>query len=247
MMNLAILLLVAVLGLYLVVPGVAKLLLRARFHRLVQESGCICLTFDDGPHPVATPQILTLLETAQIKATFFVLGKQAEQYPELIDLIMRKGHEIGEHGYRHMNAWKTNPFRYAIDLWRGSRWIQPASVQVNLFRPPFGKLNLITLLYLTLERRQLAFWDIDPRDYDQQSPMNVARYVIEHLDPGKVVLLHDGRVRPGDDPAVTVQALKLILEAVAARKLRFTTLSEAFAEQSALATGYHVTRRIQGS
>lgn len=246
MLKLAITLFAAGAGIYLILPALLKPYLKARFRRRIAASGCACLTFDDGPHPVSTPQILDLLAAAKAKATFFVLGKQAEQYPELIARIAAQGHELGEHGYGHLNAWKADPIRYALDLWRGKRWIGPApacgvaAARVSLFRPPFGKLNLITLLYLCLGRRRLAFWDADPKDFNGRSPAEVAQDVIMSLDPGCVVLLHDGRVRPdgnrpGSDPASTVQALAWALEAAAPRKLRFATLSEAMAQPSSAA------------
>lgn len=238
--------LAALVGLYVLLPALVKGLLRLRFLRRIRKSGCVCLTFDDGPSPKATPQILALLRQAGARATFFIVGEAAEKCPELVAAIAHEGHELGEHGYGHLHAWKSNPLHYAADLARASRMIRHfASRYGSLFRPPYGKLNLLTLLYALLTRRRLAFWDLDPRDYAQTSPARLAQQVLSELAPGRVVLFHDGRRRPESDPAVTVEALKLVLEAAAPRRLEFATVSEALARArgTAAPADYPLPRR----
>jgi hypothetical protein len=95
------------------------------------------------------------------------------------------------------------------------------------FRPPFGKLNFVSLLCAVLGRRRMAFWDIDPRDYQQETAAAVAEFVIPRLGPGRVVLLHDGRRGRGKRADVTVEALRLILESDAGRATRWATVSAA--------------------
>lgn len=216
---------------YYGIPGLIKVMLRRRFLARVRRSGCTCLTFDDGPNPLVTPQIARELHQAGVRATFFLIGDRARRHPEITALLTSLGHEIGEHSYAHKNAWKSGPWASIRDLWRGNRALAGlcnGNPPLSL-RPPFGKLNLVTLLYAWLKRRHLIFWDVDPRDYAQTNPDEVARHVLARLARGRVILLHDGRMRQEVDPAVTLVALRLILNHLAQSGLRFATVSEALA------------------
>jgi peptidoglycan/xylan/chitin deacetylase (PgdA/CDA1 family) len=215
--------------LYLVVPWFAKNLLRRRLMTRARQRGCVCLTFDDGPDPRSTPRILQLLDAAGAKGTFFLLGRQAQQHPELVRQIAASGHEVGEHGHAHRHAWKTGPVSYLRDLLQGRRSLAYAlgADTVRVFRPAFGELNLLTLVYLLVGRRRLVMWDVNPRDFEQQTGSEVAALVLRSLEPGGIVLLHDGRADAPGSADVTVDAVRLILVEAARRGLRLTTASEA--------------------
>ena len=90
----------------------------------MKENHQVCLTFDDGPNPESTPDILALLEDLGVKATFFLIGENINKYPDLYHKIIKQGHEIGDHGYRHVNACACLPFCAVIDLIRGSSVIK---------------------------------------------------------------------------------------------------------------------------
>ena len=214
---------------YFLVPWAFKIVMRRRFVCAIRRSGCTCLTFDDGPHPEATNQILDLLRAAGAKATFFLIGEKVERYPELVARIQAMGHEIGEHSYHHTHAWKTGPYGSYVDLEKGRRIIGKyvSSQSPIAFRPPYGKLNLVTLLYVILRRRRLTFWDIDPKDFGSPSPESIADAVNAKMRAGSTILLHDGRSSPGSDEESTVSALRLVLESAVQRRLRLTTVSQA--------------------
>lgn len=218
------------LVLYIIVPWAAKAFLRRRFLVTIGRSGCTCLTFDDGPNPASTPEILQLLKDAGAKATFFVLGENAAKYPELVAQIVAMGHQVGEHSYRHRHPWKTGPLGSVADIVTG-RHIATRHISSDepiWFRPPHGKLNLISLFYILLAKRRVAFWDINSRDYQHESGEPVAALVVDRLSVGSVVLLHDGRINPSMNVDSTLSGLKSILEAAATRGLRLTTIREAF-------------------
>lgn len=219
----------SVFFLYIILPFVITLILRKRFRNQINKSKCICLTFDDGPNPDSTPEILGLLQAADVKATFFVMGENAFKYPDIVKKIVDLGHEIGDHSFSHKYPWYCDPYRSLMDIIRGKWAIEKysKSSEPMLLRPPYGKLNLASLLYVILARRRLAFWNVDPKDYEQDSGENVADFVIKHLFPGKVILLHDGR-RKQNGTIITVTAVKLILENAKKRGLKFTTMSEIF-------------------
>ncbi|MHC4962555.1 MAG: polysaccharide deacetylase family protein, partial [Planctomycetota bacterium] len=109
-----------VLCLYLGLPYLARILLKKKFLSDIGKDEQVCLTFDDGPNPESTPDILTLLDDLGVKATFFLIGENIKKHPELYHKIINQGHEIGDHGYRHVNACACLPFCAVIDLIRGS-------------------------------------------------------------------------------------------------------------------------------
>lgn len=186
----------------------------------------IFLTFDDGPDPIATPRILDILDGLGAKATFFVIGRRAEEYPAIVQSIILRGHEIGEHGYSHVHPWMSWPGKYLQELVRSGNAVRKyTGGQIHVaFRPPYGKLNLFTLLYAFFTRRRLAFWDLDPRDYENMDAKSVANNILRSLGKRSVVLLHDGRTDPGSSAAdLTVQALKIVIDQIAPG-IRFRTL-----------------------
>ena len=221
----------ALAGLYLVVPWLTKSFLRRRLLARARRIGGVCLTFDDGPEPRSTRRILRLLEDTGAKATFFLLGRQAERYPELVREIVAAGSEVGEHGQDHRHAWKTGPLAYWRDLQQGRRSVAKAlgAGEVKVYRPAFGEMNLLTLVYLALGRRRLVMWDVNPRDFEQETGAEVAARVIKLLKPGSIILFHDGRADAAGDPEVTVEAVRLVLADARRRGLRLVTASEAMA------------------
>lgn len=222
-----------VVVIYIVIPWGAKLLIRKRFLTRAKGANTIFLTFDDGPEPESTGRIIELLRKARAKATFFVLGKNVERYPHLAKSIIENGHEIGEHSYQHLHAWKTGPLKSLRDLSKGEEALRRRSLldhQRTLFRPPFGKMNLVTLLYVWLRKKQVAFWNIDPKDYDAACGQEVADRVIRQLEAGDVILLHDGRRNGNSNTQVTTAALGLILDACERKGLNTSLIGQLFGD-----------------
>jgi len=214
---------------YLLVPMGVKVLMRRRFLEKARKSGSVCLTFDDGPDPQATPAVLALLSNYDVKATFFVVGEKIERHSDIVDAIIRAGHEVGGHGYSHAHPFSCGPIRSIAEVTRSDRAIGKffAGREVSLYRPPFGKVNLFSLVVLWAKRKKLVFWDIDPRDYQQSSGESVAGYLIARLPAGNVILLHDGRTSSkGSSWTVTVSALKGFLEYAAENGVKFRTVGE---------------------
>ncbi len=204
---------------------------RRRFLERIRVSGGVCLTFDDGPNPEATPRIQALLDQAGIKATFFVTGEHAEQYPELIHNLLASGHEIGEHSYSHRHPWHADPVHSWRDIVRTQQVLKRilGSDGACYFRPPFGKLNWVTLLYVLIRRRPLAFWNVSPRDFQQPSAQAIVDLILADLGPGRVILLHDGRYQTdlNNSADLTVQAVEILLKEFAQRDIHPVTLRQA--------------------
>lgn len=146
----------------------------------------LCLTFDDGPDPVSTPQILDILQAHDVHATFFCTGKKVHAFPGLFARMVAGGHTIGNHGYSHLNGLKTSVRTYCSDAMRG-RDITCS----NLFRPPYGRLRVRQ--YKILERSmQIVFWDLMPYDFDQKMTPEASYSILsKSYRPGSVIVMHD--------------------------------------------------------
>lgn len=214
---------------YFVMPYFARNAIRSKFLEKIEKSDCVCLTFDDGPNPQSTPKILSLLNELDVRATFFLVGKNIEEYPELLQEIINQGHEVGDHGYKHVHAWACFPFRAALDLFRGFSTVKK-HINFNQgvwLRPPYGKLNLITLCYSLVYRRKLAFWNVDPRDYLPQSPETLSENVLKKINGGAVVLLHERWSDSNQSLESNLKAIEIIVKSVKNQGRHVVTLSEA--------------------
>lgn len=146
------------------------------------------LTFDDGPHLEATPYVLDVLRSHGAKATFFVLGKNALQHPELIELMKEEGHQIANHGMNHLNGWTTGTHIYLEDQQAGK-----AIVNSSVFRPAYGKLTLSQYKKLK-QTEQVVFWDVISGDFDTEVDGNrVRKNVVDNVRNGSIVVFHDSQ------------------------------------------------------
>ena len=123
----------------------------------------IYLTFDDGPSSLVTEDILSILEEESIKATFFCVGKNVIKNPDLYKKILTRGHSIGNHSMTHPNGWKANSSFYQNDINQATELINS-----NLFRPPFGRFNIYSLLQI-LKKYKLVMWDVLSGDFDEKT------------------------------------------------------------------------------
>jgi peptidoglycan/xylan/chitin deacetylase (PgdA/CDA1 family) len=218
--------------LYIFWPWMVKTSLRKKFLRVASKSSGICLTFDDGPDPVFTPTVLDMLAKSNAKATFFPIGKNVERYPDLMKRIVKEGHELGEHGYTHKHPWVTGPYGTWLDVWRGGHQLATYARNgaITLFRPPYGKLNLVSMLYIFLNRKIAVFWNLDPKDYRLSSENTTPLSIQEQVSNGTVILFHDGRcgiAKSGHE--TTLKVLELVLESARNKGLKPITINELYA------------------
>jgi peptidoglycan/xylan/chitin deacetylase (PgdA/CDA1 family) len=202
--------------------------------RLATGERVVALTFDDGPDPVFTPQILDLLAAHGARATFFVLGERAARHPELIQRMHREGHAVGTHTQRHRLRFHVGSPRYV------QREIEDAVAVVaallpsgpSLFRPPQG---LRTPCFASGWRRTRGLtcvtWSVRGLDSFATTASAILERIGPQLVPGAIVALHDGTgLGGGCDRAPTLAALTAILEACAAHGLRCVAIADALAE-----------------
>jgi peptidoglycan/xylan/chitin deacetylase (PgdA/CDA1 family) len=224
---------VITLALYLLIYGLGVVMPRWGMFADVIEAAepgrnVVALTFDDGPDPETTPKVLELLARYDAKATFFVIGKKAEQCPDMLRAIVAAGHELGLHGYAHsrVTAFRHEQFIEA-DLRRAQAVLAPfVATPIPWFRPPIGHVTLRIGRVAKRLGLSIVCWTVRGLDgLPGAEPAAVARRVEYGLEDGGIVALHEAFEHARGLPA-GVAALDGILSTIAARGWRSVTLSE---------------------
>jgi peptidoglycan/xylan/chitin deacetylase (PgdA/CDA1 family) len=148
------------------------------------------LSFDDGPHPVATPFVLEQLSNFNAKASFFCIGKNVQLYPDIYAVITEANHTIGNHTQNHMNGWKNTTDHYITDIQEATK-----SIHSNLFRPPYGRISFAQIKALRSNPslpQDIVMWDVLSGDFDTTiTGEQCANNVIQHGGPGSIIVFHD--------------------------------------------------------
>lgn len=144
------------------------------------------LTFDDGPTPRVTEWVLDILSSFDAKATFFCLGKNVEQFPEIYQRIINEGHVVGNHTYDHPNGWKTKDSSYCNNVKQCSELVDS-----KLFRPPYGKISRSQHTVLK-DDYTIVMWDVLSGDFDLSiTPEKCLDNVINNSSKGSIIVMHD--------------------------------------------------------
>jgi peptidoglycan-N-acetylglucosamine deacetylase len=193
--------------------------------RVETSSKTVALTFDDGPNPVGTQPMLDVLAAKQVRATFFLTGRELEEHPELGRAIAAAGHEIGNHSYSHERMVFVTPGYVADEVERTDAEIRKTGYPGEItFRPPNGKKLVALPCYLSAHNRRTITWDIEPNSYpevDRSAPA-IAGHVIDRVRPGSIILLHGmyaGRER-------TREAIGPLIDQLRQRGYRFVPVSD---------------------
>ncbi|MEN6325380.1 MAG: polysaccharide deacetylase family protein [Syntrophomonas sp.] len=185
----------------------------------------VAITFDDGPHPIYTPQILDILDKYRIKASFFLIGSQMDKHPEIVVDIFARGHVVGNHTYHHYGNLKEK--EKEVILSELKQWDQTMKKingqKTGLFRPPRGFIGGDILLAAEDNGDSTIMWTICADNRNAPTPELMARRVEENIGPGGIILLHDGvsKARWKD-----VKASELIIKSLSAQGYRFVTIPE---------------------
>jgi peptidoglycan/xylan/chitin deacetylase (PgdA/CDA1 family) len=144
------------------------------------------MTFDDGPVPEITEEILEMLKKYQAKATFFMVGDNVRKFPGIFEMVKAKGHAVGNHTFHHLNGWTTSPGAYIDDVGQCRKLVDSP-----LFRPPYGRITP-TQYFLLRKQYRIVLWSVLSRDYDPKvTPDECLRRVLSHTGNGAVVVFHD--------------------------------------------------------
>ena len=183
----------------------------------------VYLTFDDGPHPTWTPQVLDILRDYDAQATFFVLGELAALRPGLIQRIGNEGHVIANHTYNHQSMAGMSFSRFQWQIQATENAVRGAGGQIApCLRPPYGAMDGNTRSFAAALGYDVIMWDVDPRDWAQPGAGVIADRVVFNTRPGSIVLLHDG----GASRAQTVAGLRSIMSRLSAQGYEFRALCQ---------------------
>ncbi|NEP10999.1 MAG: polysaccharide deacetylase family protein [Symploca sp. SIO2C1] len=209
---------------YLVVPDS----FRGKIVRQVQLSSpqkAIALTFDDGPSPDITPQVLSILKDNNLPATFFILGRNLKKFPRIGQQILADGHVLGNHTWHHWYH-RMREFIIAREIESTAKLISEITggVRTNLFRPPYGHRYNGIVDYARKRKDVVVLWSVDSEDWRGQdiSVAELVEQVVTEAEPGAIVLMHD---TGGDDNKI-VQALPKIIEELSDRGYTFVTIPQ---------------------
>ncbi|MBS1601008.1 MAG: polysaccharide deacetylase family protein [Bacteroidetes bacterium] len=169
-------------------PWILKKIYAKCIWNMPREKKIIYLTFDDGPHPVATPFILDELKKYSAKATFFCIGKNVVEHHDLYRRIIAEGHRVGNHTHHHLNGWKTTDQKYFDDIRQAAKYIDS-----NLYRPPYGRISHFQINNLKNSLGyHIVMWDVLSADFDRNiNGDRCAINVIANTKPGSIVIFHD--------------------------------------------------------
>jgi len=196
-----------------------------------RNSGTVCLTFDDGPHPDHTPRLLDVLKLHQVPATFFVVGARVAAYPAVVRRIVDEGHSVGHHSFYHGDPARTSA-RDLLDEVRRTDDVLTAVVGrcPTFFRPPHGKLTIGKTWRLWRAGQSIVLWNVDPKDWSCADARELhSRMKGRSLQGGDVLLLHDSH------PHGAALVPELVAEAQCSG-LRFATIPEWLGQAKSLSS-----------
>ncbi len=213
-------------GIFLIgIPFLSRAVTRIR-----TDAPLIALTFDDGPHPSYSRQILGILRKHGAHATFFVVAERARQYPEIIDEIISQGHEIGNHSLSHRHLLSLSSFTVQYeDIGAAQEIIEGLSgTAPRLYRPPMGYKTPETFRAAKSLGLRVVGWKIKGWDTVLRDPERIAGHILSRAKRGTIILLHDSSSlkKRFADRSATIDALPLILSGLGRLGLRCVTLSE---------------------
>jgi peptidoglycan-N-acetylglucosamine deacetylase len=207
------------------------------FTKVNTQELVVALTYDDGPNPTYTNQLIDLLNQLEAKATFFAIGKNIETHPETVKKIIDSGHEIGNHSYSHQKLiWKTPAFvRSEID--KTDELLRQLGVnQEILFRAPFGYKRFTLPYILKQMHKKNIMWNVDPKDYQETNPEVIAQGILEKVQPGAIILMHDGGSDSENetlsDRTATIAATEIVIHKLQAQGYKFLTVSQMLVNQA---------------
>lgn len=190
----------------------------------------VALTFDDGPNEPYTSQLLDVLDKYQVKATFFIVGKNVETYPETAKRIVAEGHIVGNHSYSHSANHALTEFGVKDMKVAQAVIFDVTGVLPDLYRPPHGKHTPWELWSVRKSKLLPTNWSVSTSELKGLPPAIMANRIVSQAKAGSIILLHDGYGTQHNitkaDKTVTIQAMPLIIEQLQAKGFRFVTVPE---------------------
>ncbi|HEY5742671.1 MAG TPA: polysaccharide deacetylase family protein [Terrimicrobiaceae bacterium] len=205
-------------------PGRPVLPAKLSYNSCTVEGPYIAMTFDDGPNPQLTPKLLDMLKERGLKATFFVVGKNVEEFPEIVRRMSEEGHEVANHSWSHVALTKIGgeSFRKQIENTNDSI-ARVTGKRPILMRPPYGATSALLNRRLTEQfGMKVILWSVDPLDWKYRNANRVYNHIVQNTHPGSIILTHDIH-------ATTVAAMPATFDSLLAKGYKFVTVSELIA------------------
>jgi peptidoglycan/xylan/chitin deacetylase (PgdA/CDA1 family) len=184
----------------------------------------IALTFDDGPHAANTPRLLDMLKQRGIKATFFMVGECAQEYPQIVKRIVAEGHEVANHSWKHLQLTKMGEATLKQDLQKAhDAIVAGGGVAPKLLRPPYGAFRPEQQKWAHNEfGYKCILWDVDPLDWKVRNAAHVESEILKHTVSGSIILSHDIH-------KTTIDAMPSTIDTLLSRGFKFVTVSQLLA------------------
>ena len=196
-------------------PGLLTRLYPSCIWNFPRDNQSIYFTFDDGPHPEATPFVLDTLKQYNAKGTFFCIGKNVAAHPDIYKRILNEGHAVGNHTFDHLNGWKTPDQEYIKNIGDARNYIDS-----KLFRPPYGRITKFQIRLLTASENvkqktvfKIIMWDVLSGDFDMSSSAEkCVKNVTSNAKAGSIVVFHDSEKAMPRMQKALIESLKYFSE-----------------------------------
>ena len=187
-------------------PWVYRVFFPGTVWRINPDEKCVYLTFDDGPVPELTPWVLDVLDSYQLKATFFCVGDNVRKHPEIYRMILERGHRVGNHTFNHIQGVCNRSKDYLRNVAKAAEWIES-----DLFRPPHGHMRRPQLLQLKKTYR-LIMWDVVTRDYSpHMTSQGVINVIKKYTRNGSIIVFHDSLKAKGRIEEALPQSIEWLM------------------------------------
>ena len=198
------------------------------FNEVATSQQVVALTFDDGPYPPYTQQILDVLRESGVPATFFLIGKNAQKHPELVAKIASEGHQIGNHTYSHMDLLKLDRAQIAVEVDKTQQVVAAITGHAPyIVRPPHGFRDAVVMDVMAEKQLQVVEWSVMCRDWTNPGVETITSRAVGNVKNGSIILLHDGDgLAATDSRAQTVEATRRIISELKSKGYRFVTVDE---------------------
>ena len=206
------------------VPAQTPLGKQITFNSVYVDQPYVAITFDDGPHATLTPKLLDMLAARRLKATFFIIGQNGAEYPDIMKRIVREGHELANHSWSHPNLAKMSDEAVRAQMQKTDDVIQAAAgKRTTLMRPPYGSITARQKEWIhEAFGYRTIIWDVDPFDWRRPGPGVIRDRIVSQTQPGSIILVHD--IHPG-----SVEAMPDTFDQLTAKGFKFATVSELLA------------------
>ncbi len=218
------------------IERLGRLLIKRVIWRHHTSEKKVALTFDDGPHPVFTPQVLDVLKANLVPATFFLIGKHLSDHPDIGRRLAAEGHESANHTYSHQLLMRLDDARIKEEIHKTHTLVSQLNGQSPRFlRPPMGLFSKRVLDLIEDSGYHTVVGDVYPRDPHRPGKEKIVNRILTRTQPGSIIILHDGGNTEKVDRSQTVEAIKEVIPLLKQKGFEFLTLSAMFKLSDSLA------------